>query len=783
MSGPLTGIRVVDFGHFIAGPMTALLLADAGADVVRIERPDGPSLGLADMFFRRGKRTITLDLDDAAARDDARSLIANADVVIENFRPGVMDRLGVGSASMLGANSRLVYCSLPGFAAEDELADVNAWEGVIHAATAGFRPLNEHWDPTGRVRLAVEDRTVPLFTPITTASNFAAMLGATMIVAALTARERSGRGQRIELPLAEAMIEAYSTMINYRARGDSDVPAGVMLRDLSYRCANGGMIDLSPHPKFVFRLLDRAGVAEEWERLGWIDRSTTSFQPDRRAEIQEAFASLIASRSAEHWDAIAIELQLPLAMVRTPEQWLASDHATVSGAVVHVVDPDHGPVAMPGVAVDLPGVDIAARLDQGRTVEVAEVVGQWSTERAWTSESPSTSRTWTAGERPLDGLRVLDMTQAVAGPTASRLLADLGADVIKVGNTKPGPTDGIVGHLHRGKRTMLLDTAEAEGRAVLSRLVADADALVTNFTVSAAERYGLDHATIVAQNPSIVYCSITAYGTSGPWAERRAYENQCNATTGMSWWYGNPLGWTLYQPTPINDAATGILAAFGTIAALFARRHGGVGGVVATSLAQASTWHQATSMVRLESTLDGAVTRRAAGTSALMRMYAAADRSLFLAARPRDVGSIADVLDLVLDQATLGSWAETDGPLAQAFDSAFRTRPASAWEQQLGGAGVAARAVSTIDEATAFHAARNLVYFEPGPTGDLLARPGIGAWLSDTPPAIGPNRVPVGSDAVEILHELGLDDREIATLADAGIVCLPAHLPQVALRA
>src|SRR5687767_4993136 len=120
MAGALDGIRVIDFGQYIAGPLAAMLLADQGADVIRVDPPGGPRYDTpANATWNRGKRSIVLDLKDTANRDTARRLIESADVVVENFRPGVMDRLGLGPQAMTAANPRLIYCSLPGFASDD----------------------------------------------------------------------------------------------------------------------------------------------------------------------------------------------------------------------------------------------------------------------------------------------------------------------------------------------------------------------------------------------------------------------------------------------------------------------------------------------------------------------------------------------------------------------------------------------------------------------------------------------------------------------------------------
>ena len=149
--GPLAGLNVIDFGHYYAGPMAAMLLADQGADVIRIVRPDDSSSSSAyarepsahykeipEQQYRllnRNKKILTLDLKTPEGKEQALSLIEKADVVIENFRPGVMKRLGLDYASLKDNNPGLIYLSLPGFASTDkERNHIQAWEGILGAA-------------------------------------------------------------------------------------------------------------------------------------------------------------------------------------------------------------------------------------------------------------------------------------------------------------------------------------------------------------------------------------------------------------------------------------------------------------------------------------------------------------------------------------------------------------------------------------------------------------------------------------------------------------------------
>ena len=139
--GALSGIQVLDFGQYIAGPLAAMLLGDHGAEVIRIDPPGGPRYKTdAYATWNRNKRSIVLDLKSPADRDTALALIDRADVLIENFRPGVMQRLGLGAADMTARNPRLVYCAMPGFAPIDPRSHLRAWEGVLGAATGAYRP-------------------------------------------------------------------------------------------------------------------------------------------------------------------------------------------------------------------------------------------------------------------------------------------------------------------------------------------------------------------------------------------------------------------------------------------------------------------------------------------------------------------------------------------------------------------------------------------------------------------------------------------------------------------
>lgn len=208
--GPLAGVRVVDFSRVLSGPIVGRMLADLGADVVKVEPPEGdltrfadPKVNSISLYFTQqnvGKRNVSVDLahpDGAAA---ARRLVASADVVLENFRPGVMARFGLDYATVATANPRVVYASITGYGQTGPWADRRAYAVVVHAE-AGLIEGGARWrsDAAGAPSPMVQDG-------MSHADVYAGLSCASGILAALFARERTGRGDHVEVAMADAMV-------------------------------------------------------------------------------------------------------------------------------------------------------------------------------------------------------------------------------------------------------------------------------------------------------------------------------------------------------------------------------------------------------------------------------------------------------------------------------------------------------------------------------------------------------------------------------------------------
>jgi crotonobetainyl-CoA:carnitine CoA-transferase CaiB-like acyl-CoA transferase len=671
MSGALDGIRVIDFGQYVAGPLVAELLAQNGAEVVHIDPPGGPRLdGLPDAYLNRGKRRTVLDLHRKRDLETARRLCAGADVVVENFRPGVMARLGLGSADLTATDPGLVYCSLPGFAASDPRSSLPAWEGLVLSATAGYRRLHGHWDWKARIHNEVDDQSRPLFTALPIASNTAALLAALRIVSALYRRERTGRGAVLEVPLAEAMLEVVGFHLEMPdfVGPREDLPKAFLG---SFRCSDGRYFDQVPYPRFVRKLLEAAGEWDAWCADGLSDLSRVFFDPEVKYVADRRFADLISTRPAEYWEKLVLEHGSSAVQVRTPQEWLNNEHARQSRTVVGVEDPEFGRLLMAGTALDLsetPTSIVPRSLPDGDADEVLALPA-----RPARTAATATGRE----EAPLAGVSVLEFSQVVAGPITGRLLADLGAEVVKIANPAPDGNNGFHGsYTNRGKQTALLNLQDPDELATVRAAAAASDVLLQNYAYGAIERYGLSYDELQAERGDLVYVSMGAYSRSGPWSHRRGHENQAVAVTGLSTRYGGDGGWPVYQPYLICDVGTGIMGAFAAALGLYHRARTGTGQHISTSLTHLATLHQGIYLFagdNVAARLPEPSGLDARGWSSLQRLYRAADGWLFLAAAPDQrqalleslfiddpgedpINDLGDRIGAVLGQHTRSHW-------------------------------------------------------------------------------------------------------------------------------
>jgi crotonobetainyl-CoA:carnitine CoA-transferase CaiB-like acyl-CoA transferase len=350
MSRPLEGIRVVEAATLFAAPLAGMLLGDYGADVIKIEhprRPDparghGPSKDGAGLWFKtlaRNKRLVTLDLSKPEGADLFLRLAERADVVLENFRPGTLERWGLGPDELRQANPRLVLARVSGFGQTGPYAARPGF-GTLAEAMSGFAALNG--DPEGP----------PLLPPLALADGVAALATAFAILAALRAREETGRGQVVDTSLVEPLltllgpqVTAYDLLGELQPRtgnrSSHNAPRNV------YRTADGSWVAVSASATSiaarVLQLVGRPDLVEE----PWF--ATGAGRAAHVDEIDAAVAAWIGMRSRDEVVAAFEAAEAAIAPVYDARDILADPQLAAVGAIATVADDELGPLRMPSV--------------------------------------------------------------------------------------------------------------------------------------------------------------------------------------------------------------------------------------------------------------------------------------------------------------------------------------------------------------------------------------------------------------------------------------------------
>lgn len=325
MRQPLTGIRVVDFSHVVAGPLATHFLALLGADVVKIEPPRGDNLrnytldpsrrGMAPAFLgtNAGKRSIVLDLKSEEGRRDAYDLAGGADILVENFRPGVMQRLGLGQEALRGANPDLIYCSVSGFGQSGPMRDFPAIDQIIQSVSGLMGLSGNEGDDAMRIGIPIVD-------------TFSGLLAAFAIQSALVQRERYGGGQYIDVAMLDATLVMMLSVVNPLLiagerpqrtgnRGFSRAPTAD-----TFRTARGQITIGAVEEPAVRRLLETLGLAALLDDPRFADRDARVANADAlSAELARAFLT----RTADEWSDELNARSVPAGKVATLEEALA----------------------------------------------------------------------------------------------------------------------------------------------------------------------------------------------------------------------------------------------------------------------------------------------------------------------------------------------------------------------------------------------------------------------------------------------------------------------------
>ena len=706
----LDGIRVLDLSSGPVGGIATMILADFGADVVKIERPGGDpwrSLAAAPMWLR-GKRSVELDLSATAGQDQLRELAAEADVALTTCRPGTAGRLGADYDSLRAANEGLIYCAITGWGPEGPYADYPAYEGVVAAKSGRMLGFSGQ-----------RQREGPAFAAVPVGSHAASQGAVHGILAALLERDHCGRGQIVETSLLQGMMpfDLVQLTLQQLHEREPDVYPGIFnigggMPTLNYHpvmAADGRWIQLGNLLEHLFyAFLDAADLTPLLAQEKWMG-SQAEWSEEALEEMRDRILMRMQERPAEEWmEIFRASGNVAAEIFTATEDAVDGGEMIANGDVACIDDPEFGEVRQLGPVAHLhrtparigrPAPAIGA--DDGYTWPAREPI------------SPPPNGAAPAG-KPLDGVTILEFATIIATPIGVSMLADLGARVIKV---EPiggdpframgaGPLVGLLAaKMNAGKESICIDLKSAEGQAIVADLIKGADAIVHNYRPGVPERLGIGYETADALRPGIVWVSANGYGPDAPGAHRPSAHPVPGAAVGGALRQAGaampPAGCEsiaeireaarqLMRANEANpDPNTGVCVATATLLGLWAQRRHGIGQQIFVNMLAANAYANSDDFIKYDGKPPTPqVDAELHGPAATYRLYEAAEGWIFFAA-PADAEwqafCAAAAPELASDQrfASIADRAANDDDLRIHLARRFRERTADEWEQML----------------------------------------------------------------------------------------------------
>ncbi len=760
--GILSGIRILDLSAHRAGQMAARLLAEAGADVIKVEPPGGDAARSEPGYIvsNRSKRSVVLDLHSDDERAALTRLLAGADVLIHDLGPARAAACGLDDAS-LKVHPQLVVCGIRPFPVGHPDVDARHSESLM-SAKVGF--FDEQMAMTRR------DGPVYMRAPVATMSTW--YLAAAGIVARLIARRRDGAGGVAHTSLLQGYLvsmgilwsraqfpdEAFARSLtkNNASSGGAGVPR--------YRCADNkwmycmGSAEILPAMQAILKEMgvplppgtdQRRPSDTGWAGVG---------EPARI----EAFTK----RNRTDWLRDMWAVGIPAAPCLNAGEVLFDEEAVLNEYVLEVDDPRYGRTRQAGRPfVTSPPQQIYSP---------APAVGKHTAEVLEEDWSPRfVARGKASGRPPLEGCKVLDFGQFLSSPTAPMLMAHLGADVIKIEPTvgdgmratplRPFSPGRSFGHVNRGKRSLAADLKDGSTRPLIENMVRWADVFHHNVRYEATQRLGLDADALRQINPRLVYCHTSAYGHTGSRAGWPGFDPLMQGYAGWSVegaGTGNPPMW---HRTGFIDFQCGLASLVATLLALYHRLGTGEGQFVSASLLGGAIQSMSDVFVLPDGSLSPVpkLDANQTGLSPFDRIYQCSDRYWIavLAETEREQQALLDAFGAKgVDELEelIGRYSQ-DHALYKADQAGV-----AAVTVQLNGKDLFYESRANL-EAGLTVKNRHAVFGE-------LEQPGLYWYMAETALITGPAPPAIGEHTREICRQFGLSDETYAALEAAGQV-------------
>lgn len=611
---PLSGLRVLDLCRVVSGPFGSLLLADLGAEVIRVESlPSGdpivevdPERLSEDEAFNwglsRNKHSVSINLKTNEGRELFYRMVAQADVVIDNFRPGVTNRLGVDYESLKAHNPEVITCSLTGFGGSGPWATMPAYDPIVQAMSGAMN----------YTRLDPDSPPVRWGIPI--GDLFAGVFSAIGVLAAVLDRDRTGAGQHVDVSMLDVMLALNTYRVPQALTfgeeplpspfegGQGTVPFG------NFECSEGWVAICFSQRMWpaACEVLGRPDLITD-ERF-----SSNLARHAHRDELVGILQELFKQQSADHWQENLMAVGVVCGKVSSVADVFRHPQVLARGMSVDITDEFGRTATVAGDSLKFsdvttwraprqPGADTAMvletllglgvdelnRLRDEGVIHLGDSLGSVPL-RSWTRPSVPADDGAARG-RPLAGTMVLEMYGDEPSKCfAAQLLADLGAEVIRVDRPagqvlEPYPNEtreaSFRAGLNRGKRSVIADLKTPEGLELLLGLVSKADVMIDNYRPGVLHRLGLDYESLRKVNDQLVATSITGFGHTGPWSSYPAFDNAIQALGG-----GMSISVDHTQPdipirwgNPIGGLTGAMFAALGVLGSLRLRQRSRVG--------------------------------------------------------------------------------------------------------------------------------------------------------------------------------------------------------------
>ncbi len=573
-SKPLKGIRIIDLTRRLSGPYCTLLLADLGAEVIKIEQPGGDPTrrkgpfvdGISVPFssLNRGKNILELDLKNDIALETLKKLMQSADVMVDNFRPGVLDRLGLSQEVVKEVNPLLIQCSLTAFGLDNRLP---ADDAMIQALCGTMFATGAEGAPPVRVAL-----------PISAITN--AIYAAIAISAALFKRSKSGSSTRLDV----AMLDSLAAVMEYPL-----MYVGTMKKAPPRHMAQHP----TATPSQVFKVKDGllvimaasnenfAKLARSLNREEWIEDPRFNSNDERinnRSQLVEEIESVLQTNDVLFWDKHLSDSGVACAPIFSIKEAIelppAKDRHLVNEYKVNHTEME-GELSTTLKLLNLPfGPSLGGATRDKTDWNHNEFTSTDFHVKPMVSNTPITHK-----NQLLKGVKVVDLTRFLSGPFCASILSDLGATVIKVEPPVVGdPTrefrpkkDNVSGYfasINRGKSTITLNLKDHHDQKVLDTLLIGADVLVDNFRPGVLDRLGYNSDKLNRLNSKLVHTSISGFGQKGEYAKKAAFDMTVQAISGMMQVNGDQHSGPTRAGISLGDIAAGLYAAIATIAAI-----------------------------------------------------------------------------------------------------------------------------------------------------------------------------------------------------------------------